>query len=205
MTERTLKNVEILEKKNLYKKFFEVDEYLMRYPQYNGKMSNPVRCEVMDRGHAVGILLFDPVRDKVALVEQFRCGVCLNGDYPWVLEIVAGMIDHENETPQEVALREAEEEAGASVTAIEPITRYYSSPGGITETLQLFCGRVDVSTLPAYAGLDEEDEDIRIVVMDVAEAEKLVADGTINNGLTIIALQWLMLNKAALLKKWGVK
>ena len=67
MTERTLKNVEILEKKSLYKKFFEVDEYLMRYPQYNGKMSNPVRREVMDRGHAVGILLFDPDRDNCLL------------------------------------------------------------------------------------------------------------------------------------------
>ena len=205
MTERTLKNVEILEKKSLYKKFFEVDEYLMRYPQYNGKMSNPVRREVMDRGHAVGILLFDPVRDKVALVEQFRCGVYLNGDYPWVLEVVAGMVDHENETPQDVALREAQEEAGAKVTALEHIARYYSSPGGITETLELFCGRVDVDTLPAYAGLDVEDEDIRIVVMDAAEAEKLLTNGKINNGITIIALQWLMLNKASLLEKWGGK
>ena len=205
MTERTAKNVEILEKNNLYKKFFEVDEYVMRYPQYNGEMSRPVKREVMDRGHAVGILLFDPVKDKIALVEQFRCGVYLNGDYPWVLEVVAGMVDHENETPQDVALREAQEEAGAKVTALEHIARYYSSPGGITETLELFCGRVDVDTLPAYAGLDVEDEDIRIVVLDVAEAEKLVADGTINNGLTIIALQWLMLNKASLLEKWGVK
>lgn len=205
MTERTAKNVEILEKNNLYKKFFEVDEYVMRYPQYNGEMSRPVKREVMDRGHAVGILLFDPVKDKIALVEQFRCGVYLNGDYPWVLEVVAGMVDHENETPQDVALREAQEEAGAKVTALEHIARYYSSPGGITETLELFCGRVDVDTLPAYAGLDVEDEDIRIVVMDAAEAEKLVADGKINNGITIIALQWLMLNKAALLKKWGVK
>lgn len=205
MTERTLKNVEILEKNNLYKKFFEVDEYVMRYPQYNGKMSKPVRREVMDRGHAVGILLFDPVRDKVALVEQFRCGVYLNGDYPWVLEVVAGMVDHENETPQDVALREAQEEAGAKVTALEHIARYYSSPGGITETLELFCGRVDVDTLPAYAGLDVEDEDIRIVVMDAAEAEKLLTNGKINNGITIIALQWLMLNKASLLEKWGVK
>ena len=83
--------------------------------------------------------------------------------------------------------------------------RLYSSPGGITETLELFCGRVDVDTLPAYAGLDVEDEDIRIVVLDVAEAEKLLTNGKINNGITIIALQWLMLNKAALLKKWGGK
>ncbi len=205
MTERTAKNVEILGKNNLYKKFFEVDEYTMRYPQYNGEMSRPVKREVMDRGHAVGILLFDPVKDKVALVEQFRCGVYLNGDYPWVLEVVAGMIDHENETPQDVALREAQEEAGAKVTALEHVARYYSSPGGITETLELFCGRVDVDTLPAYAGLDVEDEDIRIVVMDAAEAEKLLTNGKINNGITIIALQWLMLNKAALLEKWGVK
>lgn len=205
MTERTAKNVEILEKNNLYKKFFEVDEYVMRYPQYNGEMSRPVKREVMDRGHAIGILLFDPVKDKIALVEQFRCGVYLNGDYPWVLEVVAGMVDHENETPQDVALREAQEEAGAKVTALEHITRYYSSPGGITETLELFCGRVDVDTLPAYAGLDVEDEDIRIVVLDVAEAEKLLTNGKINNGITIIALQWLILNKAALLEKWGVK
>lgn len=205
MTERTAKNVEILEKNNLYKKFFEVDEYVMRYPQYNGEMSRPVKREVMDRGHAVGILLFDPVKDKIALVEQFRCGVYLNGDYPWVLEVVAGMVDHENETPQDVALRETQEEAGAKVTALEHIARYYSSPGGITETLELFCGRVDVDTLPAYAGLDVEDEDIRIVVMDAAEAEKLLTNGKINNGITIIALQWLMLNKASLLEKWGVK
>lgn len=205
MFQKIAKNVEILDKKTLYKKFFRVDEYTLRHPLYNGGMSRAFKREVMDRGHAVGILLYDAVQDKIALVEQFRCGVFLNGEDPWMLECVAGMIDHENETPQEVACREAREEAGAEVMKIEPITQYYSSPGGITEKLTVFCGLVDVNTLPAYAGLDSETEDIRVVVMSVDEAREKLKNGQINNAITLIAIQWLLLNKQSLREKWGIK
>lgn len=206
MSVRTPENVKILEKKTLYKKFFEVDEYTFEYPLYNGKMSSPVSYEVMERGNAVGVLLYDPDREKLVFVEQFRVGVFFAGDpEPWLLECPAGIMDHKGEMPEAVAVREAKEETGETVADLEPIVSYYSSPGGLSEKIHLFCGRVDSERAAAYAGLECENEDIRVVVLPVAEAEQMLTAGKFVNALTIIAMQWFMLNKDKLCQKWGVK
>ena len=202
MTDRKIENIKVLEKHSLYKKFFRVDEYSIQYPHYSGEMSEPVVREVMERGNAVGVLLYDPDKDSLVFVEQMRVGVFIAGENPWLLECVAGMAD-ENETPEQVAVREAKEEAGATVSDLEPIVSYYSSPGGMTEKIFLYCGRVDSNHIAAYAGLACEEEDIRIVVLPVVEAEKMLQQGKFNNGHTIIALQWFMMNKTALCRKWG--
>ena len=202
MVDRKIENIEVIKKQPLYKKFFRVDEYVIKYPHYDGKMSEPVVREVMERGNAVGVLLYDPDKDCFVLVEQMRVGVFIAGENPWLLECVAGMVD-ENETPDQVAVREAKEEAGAEVSDLEPMMSYYSSPGGLTEKIFLYCGHTDSSHVAAYAGLACEDEDIRVVVLPVAEAEKMLVQGRFSNGLTVIALQWFMMNKAALRRKWG--
>lgn len=206
MPDRTPENVKVLKKQTLYKKFFEVDEYTFEYPLYNGRMSKPVCYEVMERGNAVGVLLYDPDREQIVFVEQFRVGVFFAGDSaPWLLECPAGIMDHKGEKPEDVAVREAKEETGAVVADLEPIASYYSSPGGISEKIHLFCGRVDSAHVAAYAGLVSENEDIRVVILSVADVEKMLAEGKFNNGLTIIALQWFMLNKEKIRQKWGGK
>ena len=203
MIERKCENIEVIKKDTLYKKFFRVEEYFFKYPRYDGKMSAPVSREVMDRGNSAGILLYDPDKEKLVFVEQMRVGVFIAGEYPWVLECAAGMVDP-GETPQQVVIREAKEEAGAEVLSVEPIVEYFASPGGITEKLFLFCGRVNADQVAEYAGLPSENEDIHIVVLSVEEAEKMLAEGKFNNALTIIAVQWFLMNKEKLRKKWGM-
>ena len=202
MADKTPENIEVLKKETLYKKFFRVDEYFFKYPRYDGTMSRTISREVMERGRSAGILLYDPDRDKLVFVEQLRVGVFVAGEYPWILECAAGIIDP-GETPDQVVVREAKEEAGVTVTALEPIADYFASPGGISEKLYVFCGRVDAGHLPAYGGLDTEGEDIRVVVLSAAEVEQMLAEGKFNNALTIIAVQWFVLNKEKLRKKWG--
>lgn len=202
MVDRRPENIQVLKKETLYDKFFKVDEYFLKYPRYDGTMSRTISREVMERGNSAGILLYDPDRDKLVFVEQLRVGVFTAGEYPWILECAAGIIDP-GETPEQVVVREAKEEAGATVTEIEPVASYFASPGGISEKLYIFCGRVDVGSVPAFAGLDAESEDIRVVVLSSEEVEQMLADGKFNNALTIIAVQWFVLNKEKLRKKWG--
>ena len=203
MVDRKQEDIQVIDKSLLYKKFFRVDEYFLRYPRYDGKMSDVIGREVMERGHAAGILLYDPDRENLVFVEQMRVGTFVAGDYPWVLECVAGIIE-DGESPEQVAVREAEEEAGASVSDVEPVAEYFSSPGGLTEKIYLFCGRVDSGRVAKYAGKASENEDTRVVVLPVGEVEKMLAGRKFNNALTIIAVQWFLMNKETLRKKWGI-
>lgn len=202
MVDRRLENIEIVKKIPLYEKFFRVDEYFFKYPLYNGQMSSVVGREVMNRGNAAGVLLYDPDREELVFVEQLRIGTFIAGENPWVLECVAGIVET-GETPEHVVVREAEEEAGAKVSDLEPVTAYFSSPGGLSEKIYLFCGRVDASHVAKYGGLPSESEDIRVVVVPVGDIEKMLAEGRFNNALAIIAVQWFMINREKLRKKWG--
>ena len=202
MVDRRLENIEVVKKTPLYKKFFRVDEYSFKYPLYNGKMSSVVCREVMDRGNAAGVLLYDPDREEFVFIEQIRAGVFVAGENPWLLECVAGIIE-EGEAPEDVVIREAEEEAGAKISALEPIMAYFSSPGGLSEKIYLFCGRIDATRVAEYGGVPSENEDIRVVVVPVKEIEKMLAEGKFNNALTIISIQWFMINQEKLRKKWG--
>lgn len=202
MVDRKLQNIEVEKKVTLYKQFFEVDEYFFRYPHYNGEMSPVISREVMERGNAAGVLLYDPNKDRLVFVEQLRIGAFVAGEHPWILECVAGIVDP-GETPRQVVVREAKEEAGADVSEIEPITEYFSSPGGLSEKIFLYCGRVDSDCVADFAGLASEDEDIRVLVLSVEETDKYLKEGKFNNALTIIAVQWFMMNREKLRKKWG--
>lgn len=193
----TIHDVEIITREPLYRGFFSADKLQLRHKLYAGGWSKPLARELFLRGHAVGILLYDVKRDCVCMVEQFRVGAIESEQSPWLLELVAGIID-ENETPQAVAVREAWEEAQCTTTKIIPIMKYWPSVGACTETMELFCGLFDSDGVGGIHGLPEEGEDIRVVVLSREEAYKCVTDGTINNAASIIALQWLELHKDTL-------
>jgi ADP-ribose pyrophosphatase len=142
------------------------------------------------------------VRDQVVFIEQFRIGALEAPGGPWLLEIVAGVIDAA-ETPEEVIRREAIEESGCTIEAIVPICEYLVSPGGTSERLTVFCGKVDASGVGGTHGLADEGEDTRVVVLGFAEAVAHLQAGKINAAAPIIALQWLMLNRAQLRRHWG--
>lgn len=137
----------------------------------------------------------------MVLIEQFRIGPYAVGWNPWLLEGVAGIIE-DGESPEDVAIRETREEAGCEITELVPMLHYLSSPGACTETVALFCGRVDASGAGGVHGLDEEHEDIKVVVYGVDEALEMLREGRIVNGKTIIALQWLALNYSQLKRRW---
>ena len=130
-----------------------------------------------------------------------RVGALAAGFPSWQTEIVAGVIG-EGETPEEVARREAREEAGCEVSELIPICSYLVSPGGTSESVVLFCGRVNCAGLGGIHGLPDENEDIKVTVVPWAEARRLLDAGEIRNAVSLIALQWLALHRDELRRRW---
>ena len=188
-----IKDVEILENSSCYQGFLSIDRLRLRHRLYQGGWSAPFTREVLRRNPGVGVLLYDPELDKVLMVEQFRAGCLDNGKGPWVLELVAGIVDA-GESPEEVAIREVREETGIGTDRLIPVCDYYNSPGGSSERNTVYCAGFDAREAGGVFGLKEEHEDIRTVVLDRAAALEAVSAGCINNAMSIIALQWLSLN-----------
>lgn len=186
----------ILEKQTPFKRFFQIDIYQFQHELYAGGWSNTVTREVFERGRAVAVLLHDPVADTLLMVEQFRPGAIRDPDGPWMLEIVAGMVE-EGEEDQDVARREAMEEANCEVTDMEFIMDYYPSAGGSTELIALYYAAVDLSNVETgIHGLDTENEDIRTSIVPRETVMQYLKQGKIKASLAIIALQWLALEKS---------
>ncbi len=194
-------DVELIEKQAAFSGYFRIDRLRLRFPLYEGGMSREVVREVLERGRVAAVLLVDPDRDSVVLIEQFRPGPYAAGEQPWLIEAVAGVIEGA-ESAEELARREAIEEADCEITDLFPIMRFFTSPGASTESVALFCGRVDSTNAGGIHGLDEEGEDIRVMVVSVDEAVSLLHEGKIANAKTIIALQWLASNYESVKKRW---
>ena len=194
--------VDILEKTACYQGFFRLDRYRLRHRLFSGVWSRALVREVFERGHAAAVLPYDPMRDQVVLVEQFRIGALEAPGGPWLLEIVAGIIEP-GETPEEVVRREAVEESGCTIQEVIPIYEYLVSPGGTSERITLFCGKVDAARAGGTHGATDEDEDIRVVVMSADAAFAQMQAGKINAAAPIIALQWLWLNRDQVRRRWG--
>lgn len=196
----TRQDVEIISKETLFQGFFKMIKYRFKHKLFEGGWSETIEREMFERGHAAAMLPYDPVRDEVVLIEQIRVGA-LEHDNPWQLEIIAGMIDRE-EDAESVVRREAVEEAGVEIGRLEKVTSYYPSSGGCSEKLDVYVGQVDASTANGIHGLDYEGEDIRVHVVSRQQAYQWVIDGKFENGASIIALQWLELNQQRLKRQW---
>ena len=179
----------------LFEKYFRLDEYSLSHELFGGGDSPVFTREIFERGSVVAVLPYDPERRKVVLIEQFRAGAIEDPDGPWLIESVAGVIEP-GESTQQVALRECVEEAGCEIRQLEIISKYYVSPGGTSEHCSLYCGLVDSNGVAGIHGLADENEDIRVMVVDAEEAFAWVREGRIRSSATIIALQWLELNQA---------
>jgi ADP-ribose pyrophosphatase len=186
-------DIEILAKRTLYSGFFSMEEYRFRHRLFAGGWSQEVRREVFERGHAVVVLPYDPLTDQVVLIEQLRFPALMTSDSPWLLELVAGMIDS-NETPEQVARRELQEESGLQARSMQFISSFLSSPGGSTERFYFYWAAVDASQASGIHGLAAEHEDIRVVVLPRQQAYAMTTDGRIDNASTVLGLQWLQLN-----------
>ncbi|MEH8016492.1 ADP-ribose diphosphatase [Rheinheimera muenzenbergensis] len=195
-------DVEILDKTTVFQGFFRLDRYSLRHKLFNGGWSEPMQREIFERGHAVVVLPYNAETDELVLIEQFRAGAMFSRASPWLLEAIAGMIDP-GETPEQVAQREAEEEAGLTIAELWPMLSYSSSPGGTTERIQLFLGRLTAPVQPGIFGLAQEHEDIKVHVVARQQAMQLLAEQKIDNAASVIALQWLALNLDQVKARWG--
>ena len=200
MTQPELK-IEVDQRETLFDSFLRVDRLKLRHSLFAGGWSELMTRELILRPRAVGVLLFDPAQQQVVLVRQIRVGMLDEGQNPWLLELVAGMVES-GEEPIEVAARESLEEANTKPQDLLQICEYYNSPGISNERITLFCGRVDSTQAGGIFGLDAEHEDIEVVVLSLADALANVASGEINNAMSIIALQWLQLNQPMLEESW---
>lgn len=199
----TRADVTILKKESLYKGFFSLNRYHFTHTLFDGGTSEVVMREVFERGHAVAVLPYDPILDELVLVEQFRFPALETNDKPWLIEVVAGIIE-EGEDLEEVCHREAQEEAGISLSHLTKMNSYLASPGACTERIHVYLAKVDASTASGIHGLENEAEDIKVLRVPFKQAVDWLNEGKIDNSTAIIALQWLMLNKQKVLSDWGL-
>lgn len=174
-----------------YSRFFAMDELKLRYDRFDGG-TNVVDREVFLAVDAVVVLPYDPIRDTVLLIEQFRPAPYARGDLnPWSLEAIAGRIDG-GESPEAAALRETEEEAGLALGNLVPVANFYPSPGALTEYLYCFIGLADVPDSAAgLGGLDSEAEDIRSMVIPFQTLMAAVRSGEAQNAPLLICAYFL--------------
>ncbi len=188
------KKFTIINESTLYQGFFSIKKFELKHTLFKGGWSRPITRELFHRGNCVAVLLYDPIRDEVVIIEQFRIGAVQLGEKAWLLEIVAGAIEP-GETAAEVAHREAIEEAGCEIQELIKINDFFTSPGGTSELLTLFYGKVDSSHIGGLHGLDSEDEDISVTAIKFDDVYQLLLDGKILSAIPIIAIQWLVINR----------
>ncbi len=194
-------DMEIVKRHTEYRGFFEIQQLTLRHRLYEGGWTESFNRELFMRGLAVVAMLYDPVQDKLVLIEQFRVGALEDKRSPWLLEMVAGIVEP-GETPEQVAHREAMEEAGCKIGELIKLHECWTSPGGTNERIIIYCGKVDATDIGGVHGLKEEHEDICVKVVSCDWAFSALEQGIIDNAATIMALQWLQLNRIRLKSQW---
>lgn len=192
--------VEILDRTLAFDGHFQIVRYRVRHWQFAGGMGPVVTREVFARGHAAVVLPYDPIRDEIVLIEQFRVGALETQDDPWLLEPVAGIIEA-GETAPDVARRETIEEAGLELLDLVPVCSCFMSPGGSSETCHMFIGRVSDATGGVF-GLADEGEDIMAHVTPFERALAWLDEGRLRVATTLITLQWLVRHRRVLRQRW---
>lgn len=195
-------DAKILNEETVFKGFFEMKRIQVQHKLFNGTWSRVLSREMFERGHAVAVLPYDPNTQEFVLIEQFRLGAMATSDSPWLFEVIAGMIEP-NEDLDEVCHRESFEEAGITLTGLQKALTYLSSPGGTTERLHIYTAKTDATLARGVHGLASESEDIMVHRVKESEAREWLDNGKIDNAAAIIALQWFFLNKQKLLASWN--
>ncbi len=193
--------VELLESTTAYSGFFRLRRYRLRHRLFAGGMSGPIERERLERSDSVIVLPYDPVRDELVMLEQFRIGALEHPLGPWMVELVAGLIEP-GESLEAVARREALEEAGLELRALQSVCDYLVNPGNSAERSHLFCAWVDSAAVGGIHGLPHEGEDIRVSSVPFEQAWSWLEQGRIASAGPIIALQWLRANREGLRKRW---
>ena len=193
--------IEVLGQEWLSQGFMKLAKFTVQHERFDGSMIGPFTREIVMRTTAVGVLPYDPVADKFLLIEQFRLAAHLGNMPAWQREVIAGISDRD-ESPEDLARREAIEEANCKVTDLVEMTRFLPTPGMTNEVLILYCGRMDSAQATGIHGLATEHEDIRSTLYDGKDIPALLENGTTGNGPLMIALYWMQANRERLRKLW---
>ncbi len=193
------KDFEIVSAGPQHGRFFGFQRLEVVHRRFDGQSSDPLTREGFIGTDAAIVLPYDPVRDKVLLVEQARLGPRLRHDpNPWMLEPIAGIVDA-REAPQDAALREAREEAGLAITHLEAAAAFYVSPGSSTDYFYTFVGLCDLpQDAPYMGGLPEEAEDLRVHPMSLDSALDLADSGEIATGPALFLIYWVLRHRERL-------
>lgn len=194
-------DVRVLESQIVWSGHYAIRRLTLQHKRFAGGWSDPVTREVFERGDAVGVLPYDPVTDRLVLIEQFRPGAMRGDDTPWMLELIAGVVEP-SESDEDVVHREAMEEAACELSDLVPIATVFPSAGACSEQVRLFCGRVSKASIGGFHGLEEEGEDILVHSVARSDALQMLAQDRIPNGHTLIALQWLHIHGEKLRERW---
>lgn len=177
--------------KRSYLSFFGMEEMDLQFRRYDGTLSPVLGRSVNLVGQAVVVLPYDPVRDTVLLVEQFRAATFIAGNRsPWMWEPVAGLVDP-GETPLQAAHREVMEESGVTVQSLEPMAQVYSSSGSSGEFLNIYLGLADLGQVSGGGGVDSEGEDIRSRIVSYDALMQAVDDQVYQDMPLVTAALWL--------------
>jgi len=182
----------IINKKNLYSGFFNLNKYQFIHQKHDGDWTNIVEREIFSGAHVSTLLPYDPIKKEIILIQQFRAGVLSRYDNDYLYEIVAGIIG-ENEKPEETAKRECLEETGCEVKKIIPIQAYFPAPASSESYYHLFLGEINSFDGERIKGLEDENEDILVKSFKIENVRNMLKEKKIKNGLTLIALQWFFL------------
>jgi nudix-type nucleoside diphosphatase (YffH/AdpP family) len=184
------RKVHVEQERTLLQDYLRVDEAVVRYQRYDGRMSEPVRRVKLERGDSAAVVIRHRDSGQLLLVEQFKYPTYGRGD-GWIVETVAGVVD-DGESAEQAVRRETREEIGYDLLLLEPIATFYVSPGGTSERVSLFYGEVsEASRVGAGGGLAAEGEDIALHAISVADAWQALDSGEIADAKTLIGLMWL--------------
>ena len=185
-------DVQIARQRAPYTGFFGVEEADLRFRRFDGSLSRPVTRAAFIMSDAVTVLPYDPVKDLVLLIEQYRFGVHARGDpNPWSLETIAGRIDA-GESPEDAARRETQEEAELDLRALLPVSSFYPTPAAVSEYVYAFVGIAGLEPGGRHVGgLDSEAEDIRTHVVPLKRLLDMIETGEVATAPLLISAFWL--------------
>jgi len=182
----------IKNKKTIHDGFFKLHELNFIHKKHNGLWSSEIKREIFSGANVATVLPYDPIKEKILLIKQFRPGVLNRKHDPILIEIVAGIID-KNEKPSEAAKRECLEETGCVVKKLKDIYSYYPAPGSSESFYHLFLAEIDSFEGERIFGQEDENEDILVKSYNIKDVKKLLKEKKIVNGVTLLALQWFFL------------
>lgn len=187
-----LKNeVQIEKREDVFRGFIQVEKVSLRHRLFaQDNYSKTLQRELIHRPEAAGVLVYNDAAQQFALIEQFRVGAIDDQDSPWQLEIIAGVLDGD-EQPEQCLMREALEEAGCHLFDVQHLFSFYPSAGACSELFHLYVAQAELPKSGSIFGMPDEGENIQLHVFDYQDIQTLLTTGRLKNAPVIIALQWL--------------